>query len=103
MQLVATWKLYSTEDVAGDARHIPSEIKTSHFHLQQWYNVVEEHSRWALINKDDKLPAISGLASLVQKVTGYKYLSGLWEEDIRRCLVWQRSPHDNWACYYGSP
>jgi hypothetical protein len=49
-----------------------------------------DYSRRAL-TKSDKLPAISGLASLVQKATGYKYLACLWAEDIRRSLIWGRS------------
>jgi len=54
-----------------------------------------EYSRRVLTKKENKLPAISGLASLVQKSTEYKYLAGLWEEEIRRCLIWQRLPRDD--------
>jgi hypothetical protein len=63
--------------------------------MTRWFIVVMGYSRRALTNNKDKLPAISGLASLVQKATGYKYLAGLWEEEIRRSLIWQRSGRDD--------
>lgn len=58
--------------------------------ITRWFIVVQEYSRRNLTKRDDKLPAISGLASLVQKATGYKYLAGLWEEEIKRSLLWEK-------------
>jgi hypothetical protein len=37
---------------------------------------------------DDRLPAISGLATEFAKQTGFHYKCGLWEEDILSCLRW---------------
>jgi hypothetical protein len=59
------------------------------------FTVVMDHSRRALTKSEDKLPAISGVASLVQKATGYRYLAGLWAEDIRRSLIWGMTPRDD--------
>lgn len=38
--------------------------------------------------KRDKLPALSGIASDFQKLTGSDYLAGLWKDDLPRALTW---------------
>ncbi|KAF7533380.1 hypothetical protein G7054_g7136 [Neopestalotiopsis clavispora] len=40
---------------------------------------------------DDILPALSGLARLVQKSPPDKYLAGHWEQDLFRSLAWEGS------------
>lgn len=63
--------------------------------MARWLNVVTEYSGRRLTKREDKQPAISGLASMVQKGTGYKYLAGLWQEDMRRGLTWHRTSRNN--------
>ncbi|KAI1332175.1 heterokaryon incompatibility protein-domain-containing protein [Xylariaceae sp. FL0255] len=61
--------------------------------LTQWYRLVMNYSRRKLTYQDDKLKAIAGLADIYAKQTGYKYLVGLWAEDIATGLMWQATSH----------
>jgi hypothetical protein len=55
-----------------------------------WRNVVvEEYSALDLTKSSDKLPALSGLATLVREKTKGVYLAGLWLSDIASGLLWE--------------
>jgi hypothetical protein len=51
---------------------------------------VEEYSSRELTRASDKLPALSGLAHLVQASVGSQYAAGLWVNDFLRGLLWRR-------------
>jgi hypothetical protein len=53
-----------------------------------WYLLVSKYSRRHLTFKEDKFPAIQGLASLIQRYLGCHYAAGLWEEDLPYGLLW---------------
>ena len=67
-----------------------------------WYWVVEDYSGRLLTRSQDKLPALSGLASEFQRKTGFDYLAGLWREDLIRGLTWEISD-TNGANYAPKP
>lgn len=51
--------------------------------------MVTNYSRRAISFESDRLAAISGLASLIERHLGATYLAGIWKEDIRS-LLWFR-------------
>jgi hypothetical protein len=53
-----------------------------------WHAIVAEYTRCQLTLSSDKLPALSGLASVFKRNTGYTYLAGLWKEDFANALLW---------------
>ena len=53
-----------------------------------WHTIVAEYTRCQLTRPSDKLPALSGLASIFKRNTGYEYLAGLWKEDFVNGLLW---------------
>ena len=55
-----------------------------------WYQLLSLYSQCSLTNGDDKLPAVSGLASLLAKATGDRYCAGIWLNDYTRSLLWTR-------------
>jgi hypothetical protein len=55
-----------------------------------WRKAVSEYSCRKLTRPDDKLPAFSGLASRFGAKMGYRYVAGLWEENIIQDLAWTR-------------
>ncbi|KAM3084572.1 hypothetical protein ACMFMF_001926 [Clarireedia jacksonii] len=57
-----------------------------------WYPAVREFSRRSLSFEDDKLPAISALATKLQNISGDEYLAGLWRNDMLRGLLWSTYP-----------
>jgi hypothetical protein len=56
-----------------------------------WYTVISEYIHVKLTKETDRLPALSGLASLVAKHAkkGNMYFAGLWEKDLYQGLFWQ--------------
>jgi hypothetical protein len=57
-----------------------------------WCNLIMDYSKRSLTNSADKLPALSGLASEVQKRMRCRYLAGLWEHRLHFFLMWRRLP-----------
>lgn len=53
-----------------------------------WYDLVRAYSLRELTFEDDKLPALSGLASLFAARTEDCYCAGLWERDLAHELLW---------------
>ncbi len=55
-----------------------------------WRRLVEDYSRLGLTVEGDVFPAIGGMARLMGKVRGTKYLAGCWEESLMvGDLVWR--------------
>lgn len=86
--------------------NVPAEQNHDHFSIQgydslerakfrraarllQWYTLVEEYTICHLTYPSDKLPALSGMAKAFQNKTGYKYLAGVWEEDVIAGIAWR--------------
>jgi hypothetical protein len=56
-----------------------------------WSQIIEDYSNRNLKVPQDKLPALSGLASMFCAATGFTYIAGLWEESLLSDLIWQRN------------
>jgi hypothetical protein len=79
---------------------IPSHRIFAHYNenisiYSRWYQMIEGFGGRELTNERDKLPAISGLASKVQQITGDVYMAGLWERDIAAGLCWGARFHED--------
>lgn len=61
---------------------------------KRWCRVVEHYSSRKMTKATDKLPALSGLASLVANQTGDQYLAGLWRADLVCGLLWHANRSD---------
>ncbi|KAF2430722.1 HET-domain-containing protein [Tothia fuscella] len=75
-------------------RHGVSEGDTF---FEVWYRIIKHYSQRSLSFLSDKLPAISGVAAMLQEKSGFHYISGLWEEDVfgltwLRAGPWEESP-----------
>lgn len=57
--------------------------------LAQWKYVIEEYSFLDITKKSDRLPALSGIATLFAPHLGGEYLAGLWKQDIEKLLSWE--------------
>lgn len=53
-----------------------------------WQIIVSEYSRCRLTYRSDKLAALSGLANMFQRNTGYTYVAGMWIENLGYELLW---------------
>jgi hypothetical protein len=54
-----------------------------------WLSIVPDFSKRRLTYSNDKLPALSGLASIIASRTGDTYLCGLWKRHIYQDLCWR--------------
>jgi hypothetical protein len=78
-----------------------------------WYDLIENYTTRNLTNAEDKLPAISGFASVMETRTGDKYVAGLWKSHLSIGLLWHRkndwltrlaryrAPSWSWAAFDG--
>lgn len=61
-----------------------------------WYEMLENYTTRNLTNGEDKLPALSGIASVMVKRTNDQYVAGLWENNINYGLLWRRIGKAPW-------
>jgi hypothetical protein len=57
--------------------------------ISKWNELIEGYSARRLTYLKDKLPAVGGVAAEIQKVTGSRYLAGLWRETLREDFLWR--------------
>ncbi|KAH6662169.1 heterokaryon incompatibility protein-domain-containing protein, partial [Halenospora varia] len=56
-----------------------------------WWRIITRYSGRCLTKRSDRLPAVSGLASLFHEATKHEYLAGIWREDLDD-LLWFVDP-----------
>jgi len=73
--------------------------------LDCWYKMVNEFVVRKLTFEVDRLPAISGIAKEIRSRIGktYTYRAGLWQEDIRRGLLWSTKGQALAGSQYSGP
>lgn len=82
------------KSISGDSEYIrqflsQETIRTAQpFTADLWYDTIERFSRNEFTQRLDCFPALSGLARIFKQVTSYRYVAGLWEEDIHCGLLW---------------
>jgi hypothetical protein len=97
-------------DIFNEFPHHLYSDRRNHFDI--WYAMIEDYSKRGLSVASDKLLAVAGLASLMQKNYGLTYATGLWKEDLQAGLCWwvdrqdelfyrqgQRSPDEDFPDY----
>ncbi|KAJ0422374.1 heterokaryon incompatibility protein-domain-containing protein [Aspergillus carlsbadensis] len=62
-----------------------------------WQVLVKGYSRRELGKSSDKLPAIGGIAAEISRVTGARYLAGLWANSLLEDMMWATAVKE-WAC-----
>ncbi|KAJ4027603.1 hypothetical protein NW761_014757 [Fusarium oxysporum] len=68
-----------------------SDANIMNFVWDMWDDLVTYYSRRHLTFVTDKLPALSGVASRVHKITKSRYLAGMWEDNLGIELCWARA------------
>jgi heterokaryon incompatibility protein (HET) len=57
---------------------------------EYWHQVVERFSGLEISYQSDRLPALAGIAKLIQEETGNEYVAGHWRESLPSSLLWFR-------------
>jgi hypothetical protein len=68
------------------------ENDAKHRWFHTWHAVVNQYHTRSLTHASDFLPAISGIATLLQRFGAGNYLAGLWEDILLDQLLWNVSP-----------
>jgi hypothetical protein len=67
----------------------PDEPSSEHNLLVEWPKLVEQFTSKGLTYPKDRLPALSGLATLAhEKTPASQYLAGMWSADMAYSLLW---------------
>lgn len=61
---------------------------------ENWASIVRQYSAKNLTYPEDRLPALAGIAEEFGNVTGWTYICGLWQEDLRETFGWTRGSFD---------
>ncbi|KAK8211808.1 heterokaryon incompatibility protein-domain-containing protein [Phyllosticta capitalensis] len=73
----------TTSDVFDTSEGLKNVVKT-------WHNVVEKYSQLSLSKASDRLPAIAGVAKVMQTFRrDDEYLAGLWRSSLFEDLIWE--------------
>jgi hypothetical protein len=72
-----------------EGRQTPSEDNTAKLYAK-WYAMLEDYTGRNLTYPSDRLPAFSGLATMMSDVVNDTYFAGLWESQIPYALLWVR-------------
>ncbi|KAK3345782.1 heterokaryon incompatibility protein-domain-containing protein [Lasiosphaeria hispida] len=59
---------------------------------RHWQRTVTQYSRLQLTQARDKLPALSGCARDIGRLTGDMYLAGLWRASLAEGMLWTVNP-----------
>lgn len=59
--------------------------------MAHWYTIVDNYSHRSMSYIEDKLPALSGLASEFHRMAADEYCAGLWRMDMIPGLCWEQS------------
>ncbi|KAF2645972.1 HET-domain-containing protein [Massarina eburnea CBS 473.64] len=107
-------KSFGIEKLDKEAKPpVPGSKPTKTVMIQGWYDLLHQYGPRKLSHATDKLPALSGLASLYAERIGSDYLAGLWRDHLIEGLVWRspsfrrvdtyRAPSWSWASGDGYP
>jgi hypothetical protein len=68
-----------------------------------WFRIVSAYTAKKLTYQEDKLTALSGIASIIKGITGWAYFAGVWEHHIVESLQWRSFNFHCRAAVYTAP
>jgi hypothetical protein len=81
---------HSSEDVREDG-NLDHRGEDDHFRKHfQWCRILQEYTGLDLTKDMDRLPALSGIASLISQRTNMAYCAGIWLDGLIPGLLWSR-------------
>ncbi|KAH7390280.1 heterokaryon incompatibility protein-domain-containing protein [Cadophora sp. MPI-SDFR-AT-0126] len=106
--------LYCPKTSVTNLRPTITSPNSNPYPYYNWYKMIEGFSTRKLSFLSDRLPALSGLATLVAAQRDGRYCAGLWWEDIGYSICWSAemqssirsnryiAPSWSWASFIGS-
>ena len=66
---------------------------------QSWRSLVKNYSQRQLTRQTDMLIALQGIVNIITERTGWRFLAGLWQENLHADLLWHINPGELQAEY----
>lgn len=79
-------RIYRASTSMGDLGLMRQEVKSISL---RWRSIVEDYTSRELTRTSDKLPALAGLARLIQDFSDDKYFAGLWQSQLLQQILWK--------------
>src|SRR5947207_1372225 len=79
--------LWSCRELCEDERG--NVLNLSRPSLDDWGSLIEHYTEMALTYESDRLPAIKGMAEILEKYIGGHIFAGMWSKDFPDCLLWK--------------
>jgi hypothetical protein len=71
--------------------------------IRKWRYIVSDYTDMDLTEQRDRLPAIAGVASQLERLMGGRYLAGLWESALPSDLLWRLDRSAQYTPQYRAP
>ncbi|KAJ4378009.1 hypothetical protein N0V83_000839 [Neocucurbitaria cava] len=95
------YREYSMEKIANGLRNVAG-IEDPTRRRDAWFLLIEEYTSRDMTYQSDKLPALSGIISALQNLTGDTCYAGIWKSWFMKGLLWRlQSPE--WDLYVFTP
>ncbi|KAK4176837.1 putative HET domain-containing protein [Triangularia setosa] len=65
--------------------------KFDHEFAAAWYSAARNYTKRSWSVREDQIPALVGVTSVIARQTGWQHLGGLWREDMPHGLAWYRN------------
>jgi hypothetical protein len=91
------FNLVTLKAFEGDKDEWRSQLQSLHYSnpIQRWHQIVQEYSDRNLSKSEDRILAISGIATLFGKYFRDQYVAGLWRFALEVELLWSRKALTN--------
>ncbi|KAE9375964.1 HET-domain-containing protein [Stipitochalara longipes BDJ] len=86
------WKSPPILEWLGTAQLLAESESQPSGRFEAWKTIVEEFSGRCLTNREDRLPALAGIASQLLLSWKDEYLAGAWKSFLVNMLGWHRDP-----------
>ena len=84
--VVTLWDAYDIGWSSQGVLNVPGNYWATYY--DYWRGVVERFTERQITSRQDRLPALSGLADEFQRATGGVYIAGMWKEELVESLAW---------------
>lgn len=81
-------RLMAGASSSGTFRRLVASEGSKYSLIHEWTNLVSQLTAKDLTDANDRLPAISGLAALMNQYISSRYLAGIWACDMDYSLLW---------------
>ena len=90
--LIQAWVSFVSADLVDSKENSSVEDYTRL--MEEWNEIVQQYTSRSLTVREDKLPALSGIAAEFQRLSGDVYLAGLWQRNLPWGLLWHILPDE---------